>query len=121
MIAARSGWVVRDMYGHEGSGVPGPCGVLMVGESGSMARVYYFPRSKWGNPSYGSVGPARKAMLLAFLKGVQSELEPLDFRDIFGWPEGTALGGEDALTTARTFVEALSGRGSDEWLTSPAY
>lgn len=118
-IEVRSGWVVHDVYGHEGSRAPGPCGVVMAGETGSMARVDYFPSSKWAEPRYGSAGKRRKAGLLELLEGVRSEFRSESFRDIFGRSEGRMLGSTVSLSSARRFVETLPGDGNDDWQPEP--
>jgi hypothetical protein len=117
------GFEMIDVFGHEGSQAPSPCGVLLVTDTGNIFRIDHWLKSAkglkgksqamWMNGKIASLGPVFKKDLLDLLN--DGAADPAIAGKFFSFAHGQIVGTPEDLEEARVFVGALPATGDDQW------
>lgn len=118
-LGKRSGLAVTPVDGHGGSAVAFPCGVVIVGSSGSIARATFLGSKEWTAVLYSAVGWDRKEVLEVLLsEDERARIEPETVRSLLG-RDGQIEGADREIDAALAFVKGLPTRGDDLWREVP--
>jgi hypothetical protein len=122
-IPPRSGWRIHQIFGHEGSGVPRSCGLVILGSSGSMMGVSYLWRSGWISPKCGNLDEEARAELLSAFKeattGSRTRVSTRLFEVLGQAEEGFIIGSRASFNAAQTFLKGLPTPGDGSWEDCP--